>query len=341
MTDWRLYTGRTTPPSAEELARAAQRLAKLAAPPWRVFDHLDATRGQTYRPDKEEVEAVNAALYLRRPLLVRGKPGIGKSSLAYAAAQELGLTPVLRWSINSRSTLGEGLYQYDALGRLRDANLEALREKAKGEAAPRASEDVGRYLSLGPLGTALLPRDTPRVLLIDEIDKSDVDLPNDLLHVFEEGQFEIPELVRIAHLNPVVKVMPNDGTSDADRVQVRGGRVRCQAFPLVLLTSNNERDLPPAFFRRCLRLDIKEPAEARLRDIVRSHFAEEARPLPNGNDPEALQALLAQFLKQREAGLMATDQLLNAFFLVAKGGIPTGAERDALVQLILTELSRG
>src|SRR5205807_37026 len=129
----------------------------------------------------------------------------------------------LRWSINSRSTLQEGLYHYDALARLRDANLEQLDKT-------RAEVDIGRYLKLGPLGTALLPSSRPRVLLIDEIDKSDIDLPNDLLHVFEEGSYEIPELLRLADKLPDVKLLPDDGQSEADRVCIRLGKVRCEEF---------------------------------------------------------------------------------------------------------------
>src|SRR5215471_2638328 len=131
-------------------------------PPWRRFggDASDVTESAgrrlggmpVYRADQNAVELVNAALYLRRPLLVTGPPGSGKSSLAYAVASELGLGEVLRWSINSRSTLNEGLYQYDALARLRDANLEQYERSQAGASAGTSSEqDIGRYLKLGPL----------------------------------------------------------------------------------------------------------------------------------------------------------------------------------------------
>ena len=113
-----------------------------------------------------------------------------------------------------------------------------------------AADDIGRHVRLGPLGTALLPYEKPRVLLIDEIDKSDFDLPNDLLNVFEEGEFEIEELTRLPDETGAVPVM----TSDPDaHVEVHRGRVRCRAFPFVVLTSNGEREFPPAFLRRCLR----------------------------------------------------------------------------------------
>src|SRR5262249_15133431 len=169
-------------------------------------------RGKTYQSTPEEVELVNAALYLRRPLLVTGKPGTGKSTLVNAVAYELGLGPVLSWSITSRSTLQEGLYRYDAIARLQQASLvDRLRQSGQEgrttetdqddrdtESAANDPTDIGQFIRLGPLGTALLPAERPRALLIDEIDKSDIDLPNDLLHVFEEGRFEIPELVRTA-----------------------------------------------------------------------------------------------------------------------------------------------
>src|SRR5262249_15412958 len=133
--------------------------------------------------------------------------------------------------------------------------------------------DVGRYLTLGPLGTALLPQERPRVLLIDELDKSDIDLPNDLLNVFEEGRFEIPELARLPEDQPSVEVMTADRT---DRVPIRHGLVRCHAFPVVVITSNAEREFPPAFLRRCLRLDLLPPDAATLTKIVVSLLGDDA-----------------------------------------------------------------
>src|SRR5205823_6354697 len=124
-------------------------------------------RAQAYRADDKVVNMVNAALYLRRPLLVTGRPGTGKSTLAYSIAFELKLGPVLYWPITSRSTLTESLYQYDALGRLQEASL----QQSASRSGDFQSPDIGRFIRLGPLGTALLPRARPRVLLIDELDK--------------------------------------------------------------------------------------------------------------------------------------------------------------------------
>src|SRR5262249_51195672 len=155
---------------------------RLPDPPtWRDFHARRSrqTRGKNYKPSDREVEMVNAALYLRRPLLITGNPGSGKSSLAYSVAWQLNLGNVLWWPINSRSTLQEGLYNYDALGRLRDLNIEKIEsdqdDDGDGKTAEKrsAAERMGRYIRLGPLGTALYGGEKPRVLLIDEIDKSD------------------------------------------------------------------------------------------------------------------------------------------------------------------------
>lgn len=299
-------------------------------PPWRAFRTRTETGAAAHRVGPQEVELVNAALYLRRPLLVTGPPGVGKSTLALTVAAQLQLGPVLRWSINSRSTLADGLYQYDALARLRDANL---RDRAATGAT--ATEDVGQYIKLGPLGTALYPTERPRVLLIDEIDKSDIDLPNDLLHVFEEGEYEIPELTRLAgasaEVDAPVRVYPHDARSARDRVPVSGGRVRCATFPVVVLTSNGERELPPAFLRRCLRLDLAAPGPERLKEIVEAHLGTD-RAAEAGD-------LIAAFVARRNEGqLLATDQLLNAVFMLAQPHAPTGADREALLKVILREL---
>jgi MoxR-like ATPase len=296
-------------------------------------------RGRTFQVRPAEREIINAAIHLRRPLLVTGDPGSGKSSLAYALAYELGLGKVLRWSINSRSTLSEGLYHYDAIARLRDVNLRersTRRDGANGEVdAPPAGpaggvEDIGRYLRLGPLGTALLPRDRPRVLLIDEIDKSDVDLPNDLLHVFEEGAYEIPELMRLAEEQSEVPVQPFDGRGPAERVTIIDGRVRCLEFPIVVLTSNGERDLPPAFLRRCLRLDIPAADEEHLTAIVRSQL--------HRINKATREEMIGKYLEKSKSGVLAIDQLLNALFMVSDGKIPEGKERERVLEILLREL---
>ncbi|MEU6106478.1 AAA family ATPase, partial [Streptomyces flaveolus] len=181
---WRLFRG----------DGQARRVVMPEPPPWRRFGHEGVYRPGAASPDphrpylidQPQIDVVNAALHLRRPLLVTGHPGTGKSSLAYAIAHELELGKVLHWPVNSRSTLADALYQYDAVGRLRETTL----SRDGGHQPP----DIGQFIRLGPLGTALLPGEHPRVLLVDELDKGDVDLPNDLLTVFEEGEFEIPDI---------------------------------------------------------------------------------------------------------------------------------------------------
>lgn len=276
-------------------------------------------RARAYLPDSEVVDTVNAALYLRRPLLVTGKPGTGKSTLAASIAYELGLGPVLNWSVTSRSTLEDALYRYDAIGRLQEVNL----HRGQFDSQDR---DIGRYLRLGPLGTALLPWSRPRVLLIDELDKSDIDLPNDLLNVFEEGEFEVRELARLPEEQSQVTVRTDDG----GECVVERGRIRCRAFPVVVITSNGEREFPPAFRRRCLQLAIQQPGTAKLRRIVAAQLGEEAL---SENDH-----LLEAFLATRDVNDVSTDQLLNLVFLAGTGQRPSSHVRERLQQVLLQPL---
>ncbi|MFG2577919.1 AAA family ATPase [Streptomyces malaysiensis] len=296
--DWRLFQGGATDPHEVE--------TWPTAPPWRRFGddarRRDEERGLPYLISDEDRDVVNMALHLHRPLLVTGRPGTGKSTLAHAIARELMLGEVLHWPVNSRSTLTEGLYSYDAVGRLREASL-----KRRADETAESEPDIGDYLRLGALGTALLPADRPRVLLVDELDKGDVDLPNDLLTVFEEGEFEIPELARLGE-DRTIEVQI---AGSREKAAITGGWVSCGVFPVVVITSNGEREFPPAFLRRCVRLDLKQPDERQLRQIVTMHLGEEVGA--------RAQELIADFVTRRNERELATDQLLNAVRLRSSG----------------------
>jgi MoxR-like ATPase len=321
MTSWKIFKG---------TRQTHDGIKKLGEPPnWRKFnglvpkkeyplppeDQFERRYGEArFEPDKDGEatlkndinidesikELVNAALYLRRPLFITGKPGSGKSSLAYAVAHELGLGKVLRWPITSRSTLLEGLYHYDAIGRLQNAKEGDL-------------PDISQYLRLGPLGTALLPRSKPRVLLIDEIDKSDINLPNDLLNIFEDGEFYIPEIGRLRQNK--VEILTNDSnqTIELEFSDTDQGYIRCHEFPFIVMTSNEEKEFPPAFLRRCLRAKMEVPKGDALKNIVIAHLGKGR--LEKANE-------IFNFFKEQNEGKegdLATDQLLNAIYLVARG----------------------
>lgn len=351
--NWRIFKGQGEPHDGWELP---------PPPGWRPFGQNGQTeenrrsqRAKTFQPQENAIDMVNAAMYLRRPLLITGRPGTGKSSLAYAVAQELMLGEVLYWPITTRTTLKNGLYDYDAIGRLQDAQQQEVQRREvqqrmqmalqRGEPVtePQVEVDfaaIGDYITLGPLGTALIPSKQPRVLLIDEIDKSDIDLPNDLLTILEEGRFEIPELIRIKEKAPSVSVR----TAYPERKQaldwqppkhtVENGVITCTAFPLIFLTSNGERAFPPAFLRRCLRLQMKVPTGAHLQDIVNAHLEQDFQARKQAivkADGEAAaekwykdtikerDTLIETFEKSCKAGkLISTDQLLNTLFLLTQ-----------------------
>ncbi|MFJ4622941.1 AAA family ATPase [Streptomyces sp. NPDC088812] len=275
--------------------------------------------------DAAETDLVNAALILRRPLLVTGRPGTGKSALAYRISRELRLGRVLRWPVTSKTTLKSALYRYDAVSRIHAAaTSDGFGVPGEGDTADPTT-DIGSFLALGPLGTALLPYRLPRVLLVDEFDKSDMDLPNDLLDVFEAGEFTVPELARMRSRRPVVEVQSDDPGRTA---LIRDGRVRCREFPLVVITSNGEREFPPAFLRRCLHLHVEEPRLDRLAGIVAAHLG------PQDADPRV--AELVRLFAERsaqESGL-ATDQLLNSIWLAASGAYSRGADWEALLRAV-------
>ena len=330
MEDWKLFTKEN-----KSEAKSINWEEDFPPPPsWRSFDIQAEERKRRFIAPPNAIEVVNAALYLRRPLLVTGRPGTGKSSLAYAVAHKLGLGEVLKWPITTRTTLEEGLYRYDAIARLRESQRKQRKEE---EEIP---EDIGKFIQLGPLGTALIPSsppNKPRILLIDEIDKSDIDLPNNLLNVFEDGEFDIPELIRI-------KEQTQDGVSvetyyrkqKEDRTYiVRQGQVKASTFPFVIMTSNGEREFPPAFLRRCLRLEIPNPDEKALTEIVRQHLGDETP-----ENQKIRKELIKEFLKYRETQErnLATDQLLNAIYLLTQQRSPNKSEQEILLERLFQSL---
>lgn len=311
----RIYTGDGRPRRAE----------LPPAPPWRRFPaptHADSGFG-IFQPPDGILDAVNAAVFLRRPLLLTGPPGSGKSSVVTSVAAELDLGRVLRWHITSRSTLTDALYRYDVLGRI---NAQQVARASAAEVA----DDIGPFLQLGPLGNALLPSPRPRALLVDEIDKSDLDLSGDLLDVLERGEFRIPELERAAM--PEVAVREWDGEAAH---AISRGVVRCTEFPFVVLTSNGERDFPAPFLRRCIRFAMPPPTVESVSRIVAAHLGAELAATPD------TEQLVTQFVGRVQAGeSLAVDQLLNAVFLLARGGVEDDSARARLEELIMRELSR-
>ncbi|WKV75807.1 MoxR family ATPase [Streptomyces sp. PCS3-D2] len=279
-------------------------------PPWRRFPRLPAA--EVFCPTPELKQAVNAALILRRPLLITGPPGTGKSTVIEQVAHELDLGPVLRWHITSRSTLSDALYRYDALGRIHAQRL--------GQ-----QDEVAAFLALGPLGSALLPPG-PRALLVDEIDKADLDLPGDLLEVLERGEFRIPELLREGQDCAQVRIWDSE-----EKAQVEHGLVQCSEFPFIVMTSNGEQELPPPFLRRCVRFTMPLPSEELIQDVVRQHLGIDVA------DGGPIAELVTDFVNRVSSGeTLALDQLLNALHLMnGSTELPRG-----LFELVLKDLSR-
>jgi MoxR-like ATPase len=211
--------------------------------------------------------AVNAAVILQRPLLIKGEPGTGKTQLAQEIALSL-QRPLLEWHIKSTSKAQQGLYEYDAVSRLRDSQL--------GDARV---QDIGNYIIRGKLWEAF-ELDVQPVVLIDEIDKADIEFPNDLLRELDRMEFYVYETQQL---------------------------VRARHRPIIIITSNNDKELPDAFLRRCFFHYIRFPDEATMRRIVEVHFPRLKQ--------ELLHEALATFFSIRETpGLRkkpSTSELLD------------------------------
>ncbi len=232
------------------------------------------TQQEPYTASQELMKAVNLAVYLNRPLLLEGEAGCGKTRLAHAVAYELGL-PLYRWDVRSTSTAKEGLYTYDSILRLHDVQVRHL-----GGGTPRDPSDPTRYRAFGPLGKAFRVQDRPAVVLIDEIDKADLDFPNDLLAVLEQPwEFEIPE---------------------TDEVGKRRICANPEFPPIVIITSNKEKgNLPMPFLRRCIYHLVHFPDAAQLEEIVDIHYRDNASKVPPSN---LIAAAIQRFAHLREKG---------------------------------------
>ncbi|OAN52280.1 AAA family ATPase [Paramagnetospirillum marisnigri] len=227
---------------------------------------------ESYVATEDLLVAVNAALRLERPLLIKGEPGTGKTVLAAEVAKSLG-RPLIQWHIKSTTKAQQGLYEYDAVARLRDSQL--------GDARVH---DISNYIVKGKLWEAF-EAPAPPVLLIDEVDKADIEFPNDLLLELDRMEFHVYETKQV---------------------------IRAERRPLVIITSNNEKELPDAFLRRCFFHYIRFPDRETMERIVDVHFP--------GIKPALLHEALTAFFDIREvAGLKkkpSTSELLDWIKLI-------------------------
>ncbi|MBM3593138.1 MAG: MoxR family ATPase [Alphaproteobacteria bacterium] len=239
---------------------------------------------ERYVATRELEVAVNAAVALERPLLIKGEPGTGKTVLAQEIAKALGY-PLIEWHIKSTTKAQQGLYEYDAVSRLRDGQL--------GD--PRV-HDIANYIVRGKLWEAF-EADHPVVLLIDEIDKADIEFPNDLLLELDRMEFYVYELRR---------------------------NVKARHRPVVIITSNNEKELPDAFLRRCFFHYIRFPDRETMEKIVQTHF-------PNIRQ-DLLREALTVFFDVRNVNELkkkpATSELLDWLKLLTIEDMPPEALRS-------------
>tara|TARA_Y100000589_G_scaffold160922_1_gene152980 strand:- start:710 stop:1558 length:849 start_codon:yes stop_codon:yes gene_type:complete len=227
---------------------------------------------ESYIATGDLVEAVNASIVLEKPLLIKGEPGTGKTMLASEVAKKI-KTDLIQWNIKSTTKAQQGLYEYDAVSRLRDSQLG--REKV---------HDIKNYIKKGVLWNAFESKKKP-ILLIDEIDKADIEFPNDLLLELDKMEFFVYEISKT---------------------------IVAKQRPIVIITSNNEKDLPDAFLRRCFFHFIKFPNEKTLSEIVKVHFPQIKKNILN--------AALNSFIDVRETpGLKkkpSTSELIDWIKLI-------------------------
>ena len=249
---------------------------------------------EKYIASRDLEVAVNAAVTLQRPLLVKGEPGTGKTVLAHEVAQSLGL-PLIEWHIKSTTKAQQGLYEYDAVSRLRDGQLGDERVK-----------DIGNYIVRGKLWDAF-EAEKQVLVLIDEIDKADIEFPNDLLLELDRMQFFVYETRKT---------------------------VSARHRPIVIITSNNEKELPDAFLRRCFFHYIRFPDRETMEKIVQTHYPDIRKDL-------AREALNVFFQIREVPGLKkrpATSELLDWLKLLMVEDLPPEALRSNEKQVVIPPL---
>ena len=233
---------------------------------------------EEYIASDELIRSVNIAAALKKPLLLKGEPGTGKTMLAEAIAKSLGME-LLIWNIKSTTRAQDGLYVYDTVQRLYDSQF-----------GTEGVNDIGKYIRLGKLGEAF-KREKQTVLLIDEIDKADLEFPNDLLWELDKMEFYIPET---------------------------GETVKATVRPIVIITSNAEKELPDAFLRRCIFHYIAFPDASMMERIIKAHYPDLEQKLIDG--------VLEAFYKIRDIrGLQkkpSTSEVLDWIQALSIGGIP-------------------
>ena len=250
------------------------------------MNFMQFTGTDSYLASAELRDAVNVAIALEKPLLIKGEPGTGKTRLAEAIAQDLGLE-LLTWNVKSTSKARDGLYVYDTVQRLNDARFD-----------DRDISDISQYIKLGPLGQSFRTSGR-RVLLIDEIDKADMEFPNDLLHELDQMSFQIDET---------------------------GETVTAEHRPIVLITSNNEKELPDAFLRRCVFHFIAFPDKEMMNDIVGVHHPEVEEELVR-------QVLIAFYWLREQTEIRkrpSTSELIDWIAALRRAGIAAETLQEKL-----------